>query len=287
MYEAKMMWQFNHRYGSYEGRVADRGFVILPETPVEAYEEPDYSAKPYCWLPKSEVRTRLGKWNHDWLVGFRDITSAVVKRTAVFCILPFVGTDFTLRLAFPNVGSGLVTCFVANANCLVFDYICRQSVAGTHLADYITKQLPFLPIDRYAFKSFDFIVPRVVELTYTAWDLQPSAQDILSEVGQKTWARWFESDHLGSPSPVHCSPPPDWAAGPTPPPFVWDEERRARLRAELDAIYAHLYGLTREELEYILETFPIVKRKDEEKFGEYRTKRMILENYDALAGRFG
>jgi hypothetical protein len=65
-----------------------------------------------------------------------------------------------------------------------------------------------------------------------------------------------------------------------PAPFVWDEERLAHLRAELDALYAHLYGLTREELDYILDTFPIVRRKDEERWGEYRTKRLVLEAYE-------
>ena len=86
---------------------------------------------------------------------------------------------------------------------------------------------------------------------------------------------------------------PDWLAYLTPsssqgegrgggfpyPPFKWDEDRRARLRAELDALYAHLYGLTRDELAYILDTFPIVRRKDEARWGEYRTKRLVLENY--------
>jgi hypothetical protein len=43
----------------------------------------------------------------------------------------------------------------------------------------------------------------------------------------------------------------------------------------LDAPYAHLYGLTREELDYILDTFPIVRRKDEERYGEYQTKRLV------------
>ena len=70
--------------------------------------------------------------------------------------------------------------------------------------------------------------------------------------------------------------------GGPPAPFTWDEERRAHLRAELDAIYAHLYGLTREELEYVLDTFPIVRRKDAAKWGEYRTKRMVLEAYAGL-----
>jgi hypothetical protein len=79
--------------------------------------------------------------------------------------------------------------------------------------------------------------------------------------------RWFESDHLGSPSPVHEAPRPGWAAGATPRTFVWDEARRARLRAELDALYADLYGLTRKGLAYILDTFPIVRRKDEAQWG--------------------
>jgi len=60
----------------------------------------------------------------------------------------------------------------------------------------------------------------VVELAYTAWDLQPFAQDMLSEVGPETWARWFRD------APVHTSPPPAGQPA-TPAPFVWDEERAA------------------------------------------------------------
>jgi hypothetical protein len=71
-----------------------------------------------------------------------------------------------------------------------------------------------------------------------------------------------------------------WAEGDTPAPFVWDTGRRARLRAELDAVYAHLYGLTREELAYVLDTFPIVHRKDEDAYGAYRTKRMVLAAFE-------
>ena len=54
-------------------------------------------------------------------------------------------------------------------------------------------------------------------------------------------------------------------------------------RAKVDALYAHLYGLKRDELAYILDTFPIVRRKDEEKYGEYRTKRMMLAQFDKLS----
>jgi hypothetical protein len=95
----------------------------------------------------------------------------------------------------------------------------------------------------------DWVRHRVCELTYTAWDMEPFARDL----------------------------------GDDGPPFRWDEERRALLRAELDAAYFHLYGIERDDVDYILDAFPIVKRKDEAKFGEYRTKRLILEIYDAMA----
>lgn len=94
----------------------------------------------------------------------------------------------------------------------------------------------------------DWITDRVLELTYTAWDIEPFALDL----------------------------------GDDGPPFVWDPQRRALLRAELDAAYFHLYGLERHEVDHVLDTFPIVKRKDEARFGEFRTKRLVLECYDVM-----
>jgi hypothetical protein len=65
-------------------------------------------------------------------------------------------------------------------------------------------------------------------------------------------------------------------------PFRWDEERRRLLRAELDAAFFHLYGIERDDVDYIMETFPIVKKKDVAAFGSYRTKELVLEVYDAM-----
>ncbi|MFG0316319.1 MAG: hypothetical protein ACF8XB_03535, partial [Planctomycetota bacterium JB042] len=95
----------------------------------------------------------------------------------------------------------------------------------------------------------DWIVPLALELSYTAHDLAPFSRDL----------------------------------GYDGPPFRWDEDRRFLLRAELDAAFFHLYGLERDDVDYVLETFPIVKRKDEAAHGEYRTKRVILEIYDLMA----
>jgi hypothetical protein len=121
---------------------------------------------------------------------------------------------------------------------------------------FVLKQLPVIPpnyfsaISRWDDRATlgDWILPRVLELIYTAWDLEPFAKD----------------------------------CGYDGPPFRWNDERRFLLRCELDAAYFHLYGIESDDVDYIMETFPIVKRKDEQKYGEYRTKRVILEMYDEM-----
>jgi len=128
---------------------------------------------------------------------------------------------------------------------------------------YIMKQFPVLAPSAYTPADIDFIAPRVLGLVYTAWDMKPFAEDM---------------GYHGEP-------------------FRWDEERRAHLRAELDAYYARLYGLTRDELRYILdpkdvygddfpgETFRVLKDKEMRQYGEYRTRRLVLEKWDEQEGR--
>jgi hypothetical protein len=95
----------------------------------------------------------------------------------------------------------------------------------------------------------DWIEPRFLELTYTSYDMAPFAAEV-GDVGE---------------------------------PFRWDEERRFAMRAELDAAFFNLYEIKRDDVDYIMETFPIVKRKDEQRSGSFRTKELILEIYDAMA----
>lgn len=158
---------------------------------------------------------------------------------------------------------------------------------------FLVKQLPVLPPSAYHPQDLHFIVPRVLELTYTAWDLAPFAQDVWEESGPELRgllrAQWEANGG-------HPDNPPGWVEGAYPfPPFRWDEERRARLRAELDAYYARLYGLSREELCYILEpqsvkglhfpseTFRVLRDKEMKTYGEYRTMRLVLEAWDRLS----
>jgi len=271
LYEAKMFWHFDHRFGTYEG-VDGRSDVHLPTPTQEQYAAPTCVIHPWYWVEQGEVVARLNP-DPGWVLAFRDITNATNERTGVFTLLPWSAmSNKAPLLLLGQKRSILATSLVANLDSLPFDFVVRQKMGGTSLNFFIVKQLPVLPPTRYTPDLLDFIVPRVVELTYTAWDLAPFAQDILAEVGGETWNRWFPNN------PVPLSPCPLVS----PFPFRWDEERRAHLRAELDALYAHLYGLTREELAYVLDTFPIVRRKDEERWGEYRTKRMVLETYERL-----
>jgi hypothetical protein len=164
----------------------------------------------------------------------------------------------TLRINKANLAS----CLLGNFNSLVFDFVARHKVGGTHMNFFIVKQLPVIPPKIYTEEDIKFISSRVLELVYTAWDIQPFAKDM-----------GYDGE-----------------------PFIWDEERRAILRAELDAYYAKLYGLTRDELRYILdpadvygedfpsETFRVLKNNEIKKYGEYRTQRLVLEAWDRMFG---
>jgi hypothetical protein len=157
----------------------------------------------------------------------------------------------------------------------------RHKVGGISLSYFIIRQLPVIPPMVYTPSDLVFIVPRVVELVYTAWDLAPFAQDVLAEIGTETWNRWFPQNPVALGQAV-------------PAPFYWDEARRALLRAELDACYARLYGFTEEELRYILdpadvygedfpgETFRVLKEKEIKEYGEYRTRRLVLEAWGRM-----
>ncbi len=196
-----------------------------------------------------------------WLIGFRDITSAHVLRTVIASVLPRsgVGNNLPLMLVDPARGKRAAG-MLANLSALVLDFVGRQKIGSVHLNFFIAKQLPVLAPDAYTDRELAYIVPRVVELTYTALDLKP-------------WAEALGFDGA---------------------PFPFDPLRRAELRAELDAYYTRLYGLSREDLCYILdpasvmgddypsETFRVLKNNEVREFGEYRTQRLVLAAWDAL-----
>ena len=147
------------------------------------------------------------------------------------------------------------TLIVSAMNSFALDFAARSAVGGTDLSFFIIKQLPVLPPEAHLEEAFEgmcwmeFIIPRVLELTYTAHELAGFAQDL-----------GYEGE-----------------------PFCWDDERRFLLRCELDSAFFHMYGLAHDEVDYIMDNFLGVEREDIAAHGEFRTKRVILEIYDEMA----
>ncbi|MCV2872805.1 N-6 DNA methylase [Defluviimonas sp. WL0050] len=262
LYEAKMIWHFDHRASSYHTRGNDRGNRILPPTTEEEHEDIAFEAEPFYWVAAKDLNGALRDRSNqvECLFGWRDVTTAIAERTMVPCIIPRYGTGDTFLLAFTEKPAELLLCLYANWASLAFDYATRQKIAYVHLKYNIVKQLPTIAPDFYTEVHRAFITPKVLELTYTSHSLAPFARDL---------------GHDG-------------------PPFAWDEDRRALLRADLDAFYARAYGLTRDELRYILdpadvkgpdypsETFRVLKEKEIRTHGEYRTRRLVLEAWDRM-----
>ena len=198
--------------------------------------------------------------NH-WLKAFRDVTRATDERTFIAASLPAVGVSGKAPLMNFEWARAVASMLVlANMNSLPLDWTARSSVGGVSMSLFIVKQLPVLPPEPYLQESrcgppyVQLIVPRVLELTYTSREMEGFARDLGYEGG----------------------------------PFAWNEERRHALRSELDAIFAHMYGLDRSDLEWILDTpppgssFPSLKQHEIKAFGEYRTQRLVLQAFDAL-----
>jgi hypothetical protein len=278
VYESKFIHQFNHRYATFGAGSND----AAREFTQTELQNPNTTVDARYWLDK---RTLAQRYPGRWFLVYRMITHAANERTAIACVIPERPCVHSLSII-EEITADNAAIQQAEINSFVHDYCVRKKVSGTNFNHWIWHQLPVLPISvvedpcPYGVSAEtlrNWIFPRVLELTYTAWDLEKFALD--------------------------CA----WEG----PPFRWDEERRFLLRCELDAAFFHLYllaeangdwhraeGETEEDLAqlkasfptprdaaaYIMDTFPIVRRKDQEKFdGDYRTKRIILEIYDAMA----
>lgn len=291
LYEGKMVQNYDHR-------AAD---VRISEDALQRKGQPDQIspqdhvnplrlAMPSSWVSIKEIKQVLGNNNYaKWFLGFSSVTSPTNARSFIPCLIPEsgVGNSFPVMLQ-ESCDAISISKLYACTSCFILDYTARQKIGGVNLNFFIANQFPIQDVGlaeiMYGLKQgnlSNFVLERVLELSYTAWDMQPFALD----------------------------------CGYNGPPFIWDEERRFDIRCELDALFFHLYLGTEKEwregegrdgqpltthhsplttyfktprhaVEYIMETFPIVKRKDEKEFGEYRTKLRILEIYDAMTPLF-
>ena len=270
LYEAKMIHQYDHRWATYDGSVDGRGQPAARDVTTAEKRDADFVALPRYWVPADEVAQVLGTPpsaevdvapnRHLYEAGWRDITNSTNERTAVAASFPLAGVGNNLPI-FTTGGSPFL---IAALSSMAYDFGARLKIGGSHLNFFLFEQIPIPTPESFASTTpftaplslADWLQPRILELTYTAWDMAPFAEDL---------------DDL------------DPITGRVNPPFIWDDDRRGLLRAEIDAAFFHLYGISRDDVDYILDTFPIVRKHDEQRFGEYRTKAHILGCYDAMA----
>lgn len=277
VYEGKMIWFYNHHYGTWP--TSSPRPNAIPNVEIDELSNENSLILPWYWTPVEDVMSKLEKldnegnviwkWNHPWLLGYRKISNATNERTFVSSIIPLPNGagDSIIYVMIDNVlHSALVQGIFSS---LTFDYISKQKMGGSNMSNFITKQLPVLSLEQIPDEMIMPIVSRVARLCYFNHDLDGWAEELWNELSPK---QQTEIPELGR---KEC--------------FIYDPEKRAVLQAELDAIFAHLYGLTTEDLRYILdpedacgegcinETFRVLKDNELRQYGEYRTKRLVLD----------
>jgi hypothetical protein len=269
LYVGRMIHQFDHRAASVEVNAENvHNAALSGDVSDEQKADPSFVPKPQYWVLDRETTfpSDLG-----YMVGFRDIARATDVRTMIASMVPRSGVGNTAPLITPRqIGEYRESSvlLLGNLNSIILDYVLRQKAQSTHVNWYIVEQLPVLAPTQYA-RSFglktaaEIIKPAVLELTYTAHDMAPFARDM---------------GYLDDKGDVL-------------PPFTWDEARRLRLRAKLDAVFFHLYGIfdpdnreqSRDDIRYIYSTFPIVERQEMRDHGRYLSRDLALAYCNTLA----
>ena len=252
LYEGKMVQAYDHRAASVIVNPENLNRPAQPrEATLDEHANPSWLPEPQFWVPASKC-----DWSTEanWVLGFKEITAPTNVRTFIAALLPAVGFGNKVPVLRPETESRNEWLLAANFNSVAFDFVTRQKLQGQTLNLFIVEQLPVIALEDYDRQlgnttARDLVRDHVLKLTFTAHDMAPFAND-LGYYGQ---------------------------------PFPWDEDERRHQRARLDALYFHLYGLSKDDAEYILSTFPIVRREDEAKFGAYRTRDLILAYMNALA----
>ena len=269
LYSGKAIYHYNHRYATYNGN------KWQPSTNAERFS-PDYKISTEYFVKENEVAKRLqNKSPNTWLFGYRDVTNATNERTVIASIIPRSGCDSHCRNIYfysSTIDARKISCLLANMNSYMLDYLARQKVIGTGLGAGILEQLPIIEPSHYRdiimnpdnIDLESWIVNRVIELSYTSYDLNTYAEE----------CGWFG------------------------PPFVWNEARRFQILCELDAMFFYIYFKSLDSVErdsistskediyeimkYIMGTFPITEKRDKKTFSTYNTFDSIWHVYSLL-----
>jgi Eco57I restriction-modification methylase len=261
LYEGKMISTYNHRYAGVRANVNNvSGQGVAVHSTDEQLENPDFTPVPRYWVLEDDLGI-----SNDYSLAFNDICNTNNQRSLISAIVPKAGYGNKLPILQPvgDLNAGELSLILANFCSIACDFAARQKIQSRNLNKYILEQLPVIPRERFEERRFgsksaaEVICEAVLELTYTAHDMEPFARDM---------------GHVDD-------------AGNVKPPFTWDKERRLVLRAKLDAVFFHLYGVTdRDDIRYIYSTFPIVEREEKAAYGgKFRSCELCLAYMNALA----
>lgn len=257
LYEAKQLGIYDHRMANVvkSATATIRQNQPDPLTDID-HDDPRREAIGLYWVQERHIIEKFGPENdRSALFGWRKITSSTNERTLLSAVVPRAAAGDSLLMAFPGMTSRQPM-FQALTASLAFDFVARQKLSGVNFQYFVFKQLPApIPTTFDVAPPWspeplrDWILPRVLELTYTSYRMAPYARD-MGDTGQ---------------------------------PFRWIPERRALIQAELDAAMLHVYGLSRGEAEHVLDSFPVLRKYEERDHGEFRTRRLVLDFYDQMA----
>jgi Eco57I restriction-modification methylase len=258
LFEGKMIQAFDHRAASlsfYKSNIFRTGEG--ESTTDDEHADPAFLVTPRFYVELyDEWQSSCG-----WALAIKDITSTTNTRSTICSLIPKAGAGHTLAILFEDRDDPASHALCANLNSFALDFVARTKIQGNHLTLNILNDLPIIRSQAYS-RSFgrrtaaDIVKDHTLRLTYTAHDMAAFAGDM----------GYFNND------------------GSVKPPFIWNENERRHLRARIDALYFILYGLTDDEIRYILSTFPIVERKDREASGVFLTRELILWYKRALEG---
>ena len=257
LFEAKMIHQFDHRWARY-----CKDNSRWRDSEDSERENFDYEMDPQYWVSETRVLKRLRELNcsRDWIMVWRSISSSAAKRTFIATVLPICAASHSLSVLSSGCAVHLQSCLLANLNSIVLDYVARQKIGGNNVSHVYVKQFPVLPPNYYSEERLKFVSNRVLKLIFTSNAMKPFADDM---------------GFSGSP-------------------FMWSSLDREVIRSQLDAFFARAYGLSKDELLFVLdphclkgddypsETFSVLKSDEEGKYNEYRTKKLILMEWDRM-----
>lgn len=254
LYEGRMVAPFDYRFKTY---ISGHGNSSVWEE--RAFDDPNKQVAPQWRVLLENVPNRVGSRIWRYRLGFRDVAQPRDERSLIATLIPpgSICGDKVPTIDFNQDYEWAYLPWLAVANSFVMDWIARARLSSPKMSFNLVDSLPFprLPLnDPWVQK----VVPLVLNLICT---------------GPEMTAYWNSMASLGFVEPI--------SPGSIPASALLVPSLRASVRARLDASVARdLFGVSKDELMAILDTFPALRRKDERAYGEFRSKRMLLEAYD-------